>query len=277
MRNVIGCRLLAILAIGLLPGLVLGQKAPAPSTQNVSVVNTPNVNVSNTPSVNVPSGVTVNNSDIDPVHVTGSVTVSNLPAAIWPVEVANTPSVNVTNQPTVHVAGTVPVTGSVALIGTPNVTVTNTASSPVPVSGAVTVTASSALPVTLASAATKRYSIAFTCYARSECGVALTASIPSGKVFVVDFVSGIMVTAGTTSAGYVLVLTHADVATFPDTLVGCLALPSKTQELGPTTYAFFSAATSCNLRGSLSFFADNTEYTGANSASILLSGYLTDQ
>jgi len=113
--------------------------AQPPTNQNVTVTNTPNVNVVNTPNVNVPSGVTVNNTTVDPVPVTGSVTVSNLPAANWPVEVANTPNVNVANQPTVHVTGTVPVTGSVALIGTPNVNVpngvmvNNSTSMPVPV------------------------------------------------------------------------------------------------------------------------------------------------
>lgn len=138
MRRLAECCLSVVATIILVPAVALGAPPP-PTTQNVAVTNTPSVNVVNTPNVNVPSGVTVNNTTVDPVPVTGSVTVSNLPAANWPVEVANTPNVNVANQPTVHVTGTVPVTGSVALTGTPNVnvpdgvTVNNSTSMPVPV------------------------------------------------------------------------------------------------------------------------------------------------
>lgn len=71
-------------------------------------------------------------------------------------------------------------------------------------------------------------------------------------------------------------MTQADLAAGQGTSVSCLALPSKAQNLGATTYELFSAATPCNLLGSLHFFADNTGSGGANDANILLGGYLTD-
>ncbi len=273
MSHVIGCRPWAIVAVALLPGLALGQKAPVSSTQNVNVVNTSSSPVQ----VAAPGGVMVSNPVGMPVPITGSVSVSIPSAGSWPVEVVNSPSVQISNQPTVQVAGSVPVTGSVALTGTPGVNVTNTNFNPVPVSGSVTVTASSALPVTLASAAVRRYSIAFSCYSQSECDQGPSVSIPVGKVFVLEFVSGSMATPGTTSAGYVQVLTHAVAEVVPGAYVACLALPSRTQDLGTQTYSFFSAVTACNLRGLLYFFAANTESGGASNASILLSGYLTDE
>jgi len=170
-----------------------------PVTGNVGITGTPNVNITNTV---VP--VTGN------VGVTGAVTVAN---PVNSVTVNNTTPIPVTGNFTATLPGNVnvgampPITGNVGIIGTPNVSVTNTV--PVTVTnpvGTVNVanTSSSPIPVTVTNAtgsnATDPAKTAYvgsasgsatsTVNQATNIGVQFSPLVPSGMRLIIESISG---------------------------------------------------------------------------------------
>jgi hypothetical protein len=181
--------------------------ALAEKPQPVDVMNQPlSVTVTN-PTPAAPSEVKVNNPPSSPVPVTGSVVVTGAPPVTGTVEVvATTPvpvSGNVGVTGSVAVTSAPPVTGTVNIGSMPSVTVANptTIPNPLPVTGTLAV-----------NEGRTPYTVTLGCVDHAANKCYSTAEIPTGKFFVVEFVTGeIQGNALTKGVAYIQRFTNNDV------------------------------------------------------------------
>jgi len=209
------------------------------------------------------------NTPSQPVPVTGSVTGSVDVLSLPPVQVQQPVTVDVQNLP-------LPVSGSVAITNQPTVTVANptTIPNPLSVTGTVAITANSPLPVM--ASGPKRYSVGIFCQSRTaEC--AQNLQIPGGKVFVIESVTGHVVSQPADAAVvYLAIVTPADQTIGTPIAVGDI-VPTKSLSQAGVLYSFLNATTPCNLRAGANVASVQAPGATLISANLLLSGYIVDQ